>query len=112
MVEVLYASFNSFEPHIGACTCRYLGEPPETTKVLIELSVPIDMLAVDETVAALPAVDGALEVVRVLRILLAGIVVGLEDVLYAEPKFSRHQRGVRPLVVAAAVHDDADVVGV
>ena len=66
----------------------------------------------DQPAAALAAEDRALEVVMVDSLLLAGLVVGREDVLDALPGRLADERLVAAVVFDAAVADDPLVVGV
>ena len=88
--------------------CRF-GSAADAEKVLVDAALAL-VLAVDQSVAALAAVNGALEVLGVLAVLLARGVVRRENVLYPQPEVPRDERRVGAFVVAAVVDDDADVV--
>ena len=68
-VEVLNPVFNPGEADVLPRAGRSLGSATDAGEVLVDAALAL-VLAVDQSVAALAAVDGALEVVRVLAILL------------------------------------------
>ncbi|HWY18784.1 MAG TPA: hypothetical protein VNY27_08765 [Solirubrobacteraceae bacterium] len=90
---------------LGALAALVVG----ADEVLVDAAVA-GVLGVDEAAAAGAAADGALEVVLVCAVALAGVVVRGEDGLNLIEELLADQRLVPAGVVLAAVGDDPGVV--
>src|SRR5262249_48704025 len=111
-VAVLDEDLDLFDAHGGLVTSGALLMAADAQEVPVGGPVAVLGLGADQAALAAAAVDGALEVVVVGPLLLAGGVLCVEHSLDPVPGLDADERLVGAWVVDAAVADVALVVGV